>query len=203
MRLKCNLSSAFAAGNIQNCFKAQMSSYSDYIGFSKHKTHKVGGILWSWCKHLGPFSFHWCEIFLLPLQAVTVIMQLHTVFGNFTCRQHVRLRITGNNHPVNVEWSDGDKNKPYIFQIYLMHKKPKWKSMEKWFLHIKPPKLQLFMFGGTGLCPAYWVLNEIWWHWSQTLSMKLDPEVPQNNRLFLGIMQLYELLVLFLHTLLR
>lgn len=47
------------------------------------------------------------------------------------------------------------------------------------------------MFGGTGLCPAYWVLNEIWWHWSQTLSMKLDPEVPQNNRLFLGIMQLF------------
>lgn len=79
MRLKCNPSSAFSAGNIQNRFKAQMSSYSDYIGFSKHKTHKVGGILWSWCKHLGPFSFHWCEIFLLPLQAV--IMQLHTVFG--------------------------------------------------------------------------------------------------------------------------
>lgn len=58
----------------------------------------------------------------------------------------------------------------------------------------------VFMFGGTGLCPAYWVLNEIWWHWSQTLSMKLDPEVPQNNRLFLGIMQLFLSYLFCLYT---
>lgn len=145
MRLKCNLSSAFSAGNIQNRFKAQMSSYSDfYIGFSKHKTHKVGGILWSWCKHLGPFSFHWCEICKDPSKKITTLKNwCHSLpvwevvkwtdfllfiatenfttdcdcdngvtrsVWHFTCRQQVRLRITGNNHPVNVEWSEGDKN---------------------------------------------------------------------------------------------